>query len=286
MMKRILLFCAALLLLLAGCGVEEPSLPEQSAGKEPGYVQAVSSDAPGSLPPMTLESLYDDSSVIAECVCVKSEPFPAYGCEDTFYTMRTETVFRGDVPENAEVPVRYPAASVFSPGDRCLLFGHPGTSVFSETDYIFCVYAVIEDGDGVISGWPTAEELSYEENRTRAAAYTAEQTYRGEKMTVGEYCGSDDLRRMYDFAHAVLEVVPREIVDDSLPDQTRYRCFVKDTLKGWSDETLDLVTFSGEMEPGQSYVVLLTWTDGIYTVCARRSVFPSDSPEAEQLRSF
>ena len=88
------------------------------------------------------------------------------------------------------------------------------------------------------------------------------------------------------FADLVLEVIPRQIADDSLPDQTMYHCFVKEVLKGRADSTVDVVTFPGAMETGQNYILLLTDGGGVLESCALNSVFPADSPEAETIRGL
>ena len=262
--------------------LQEPGL-ESSGSSGTGYTQSGSS---ASYAPWTIEDFIDNYPYVLEGVPVKGDA----GEEQ----LEIRRVYQGDIAADSVVSFRYQGAVSFpapaAGDDRFLIFAEPAASVFENAFYFRLGAVIYPLGDSINANHMLGlEGCSYDDVIEKVTAYTASHPYSRAVYTAGDFCPSDDIREIFDFSSAVIEAVPQVVLIDTVPDRTTYICQVKDVLKGEDMETATVLTAKHAMKPGEAYLLLLT-TPGpdssTFIIAAQNSVFPADSGEAAQIRSF
>ena len=233
----------------------------------------------------TIEQFVDSSSCVFYGKCISKT-------ESTIrqeLTFEIEEVYKGKYdPLVSEFTAL--KSITFNVGNHYLLFCGLDASVYSGEDHYGISTAVCDDDYGLYhEGIFNLNLSSLEEVREYVYHYIADHPTDNKVPVNNDYCRSDDLRDIYDYASTVIVAKILGITDDSNTDRTSYSFEVKEILKGDTDGELWITAFKDSLKIGEDYILLLDKpekTSVFFKMCSRKSIIPVMSEEAALIRSF
>ena len=104
-----------------------------------------------------------------------------------------------------------------------------------------------------------------------------------------DYCRSEDLREIFDFASTVMVARITGVLDDTMEGRTSYSFEVKNVLKGSVNNEEWVLAFKQSMTVGEEYLLLLAKPDEqsvFFTMCSPKSILRADSEDAQAVFSI
>lgn len=272
-MKKIIAFVFLLVIVLTACSTNR--------------VNMTNSDS--SVSPWTLEDFLQNMPFAFEGTALSSKPYPS-NKNDALIEVRVDKVYQGSIKENTTVLIRTSIPDLFPVGEMRFVFAEPVSSVFDGLEYYRANTVIYPIKDKVnASSIVGLENFSYSDIIERVEKYVDSHPYNKEVIIEGKFCDSDDLKEIYDFSSEVLEVIPREVLIDEVPDRTAYNCEVVSLIKGESIDIATVLVQKNAMNLNENYILLLTRPSpdsDVYIISAQHSVIPAQSDEARFIRSL
>ncbi len=171
-----------------------------------------------------------------------------------------------------------------------LIFCGRDASVYSGED-TYGISAVLYDTqDGLAHEGVFDLEL---ENVSSVCGYIADYLEKhpsdGAVPVRNDYCRSEDLREIFDFASTVMVARITGVLDDSMEGRTSYSFEVKNVLKGSVNNEEWVLAFKQSMTVGEEYLLLLAKPDEqsvFFTMCSPKSILQADSEDAQAVLSL
>lgn len=239
---------------------------------------------------MTLDQTIDASSCIFYGKCVgKSSNSPLGTARLTF---EIEKVYKGSYDPQVRVFGSL-LSNPFVEGGEYLLFCGRDASVYSGEDSYGISRVICDTTDGLYHDGVFDMKLSdLSSVCAYVEAYTAEHPSDNAVPISGDYCRSEDLKEIYDYASTVAVVKITGIRNDLglfADDRTSYTFETKDVLKGTVKKEEWVVAFKDSMNVGEEYLLLMDKPDdtsAFFIMCSPKSVIPAASEDAEYIYSI
>lgn len=178
----------------------------------------------------------------------------------------------------------------FKEGVYYLIFCGRDASVYTGTDCYGISTVIFETDTGLYhEGVFDLKEKDMNEVLATAESYASQHPAADQIVINNDYCRSDDLREIYDYASTVAVMKITGIADITAQDRTAYTFEVKELLKGSVKGEQWVIAFKDSMAVGEEYLLLLDKpedTSVFFIMCSARSVLAASGAEAETVRSF
>lgn len=234
----------------------------------------------------TLDRFLEESSCVFYGKCTGKATGNNGGTELRF---DIEEVYKGAY--DPEVELFYSIfPEPFKEGNYYLLFCGRDASVYSRKDCYGISTVVCESDNGLYhEGIFDFNEKDMDGVLAVAKAYAANHPDTKDIVINNDYCRSDDLKEIYDYASVVISVRITGIVDNTAADRTSYTFEVKDVLKGTVNGEQWVTAFKDSMTVGEEYILLLDKpeeTSVFYIMCSPRSILAASGSDAELVWSL
>lgn len=178
----------------------------------------------------------------------------------------------------------------FKKGKEYLIFCGRDASVYSGEDFYGISTVICETEDGLYhEGILGVEREDMQSILKQVSSYMEQHPSSGEVKISTDYCRSEKLEEIYEYADTVIIAEITGVFDNTQEDRTAYYFDVKDTLKGRVSGEQWVMAFKDSMKVGDEYLLLLSTpgADAIFlTMCSPQSVLPVSSDKAKTILSF